>query len=755
MNTEYQNNYYRFKNPERKYAPYVFCSVTKETAIAEIEDFFKRCARARIHCIVPDIKTDAFELEHYRNRYKLFFKLAVKYSLKIAFNLDKRIEDYVVDRCYRMGQDISTVALIRDEYFCDRDEDVSVPLKNDSLCATLAYAPDTHETADLTPFISNGYIKWRAQYENWIVTQYYCRSVPDSGYADRLSYDSCIRMITDAFDLFKDIFYSEPTTVSALYYNDISFNAHNRTDWSPRINELVISKYGVDPSPYYTGFYNSTDATARHIKALVLECRAELLREGILKALMDFTNQKRIELKCVLLEPKLSACPFISGDALLNNAMSPCALLEKSYMYGVNSLKLAASSAYNFGQNTVNAELFRDYNKIDSDIIYRETANACARGMNCALIRAADCGKHIGDERISAAYSSFVTRVQAILRDGDHICDIALLYPIYSLYSKMYLYEDNTKRFEYPDTPVDTDYMTLISSIYTYSGHDLTIIHPEVFKNKASVSDGYLELKTQNTSEMFKIVVLPSSEMISVSSIVKLKSFFDHGGKIIATGSLPQLAFEYDPDGNNDRLVQETVEYIFGREATDKNVMKEYCYNANENGGEAFYLYFSRTAADGTNMTLGSTVFSAINHLNVPLDMYIPEMPRLESAGALNNPYPEFVKLHLNVVVPGGGMFAHLHKRYEGMDIYYFSNATNKYHDHMVYLKGALALEAWNPYDATVNPVEGEFVTYKGEVYTRFRLSLEPAQSIILASNFDDAVEKSFNAENIPQISIL
>lgn len=750
------NEYYRsFKAPDLKYAPYVFCTVNNNTTGNDIEDFFARCSSIRVACIIPDIKLKKFNLDDYRRIYSIFFRFSLSFDLKIAFNLDKHIEGYIVERCYREGNDISTIALARDEYFCDRDENVSVPLKVESPCSVLAYAPDSHETTDLAPFVSNGYITWKAQYENWIVTQYYCRSFPESGCADRLSYDASMLMISEAYALFDDIFSGDPSAISALYYNDISFNAHNRANWSPRLNDMVRLKYGVDPSPFYTGFYNSTDASAKHIKALIFECRAELLRQGILRALEDFSKEKGLELKCVLTEPKLSACAFMSGDALLNNTHSPCALLDKSYLYGANSLKLAASSAYNSGQNTVNAELFRDYNKIDFDIIYRETANACARGMNSALIRLSDCGLHKDDERLSEEYNGYITRVQSVLRDGDHVCDIALLYPIYSLYAKMHLYEDSTKRFEYPDTSVDIDYMTLISSISTYAGHDLTVIHPDVLANATSVSHGRLNLNVPGTEESFSIIVLPSTEMISVTSILKLREFYDNGGKVIATGYLPHMAFEYDTDGENDRTVQQTVEYIFGHEAANKSIMKEYCYNTNDNGGEAFYLYFSRTAADGTNMTRGSTVHSAINHFNIPLDMYVPEMPRLEVAGALNNPYPEFVRLHLNVVMPGGGMFAHIHKRQNGVDVYYFSNATNRRHDHVVYLRGALDPEAWNPHNASIQSISGEFVTFRGEIYTRFRLALEPAQSIIIVSDLESANEKLKKVKEIPQITII
>ena len=138
----------------------------------------------------------------------------------------------------------------------------------------------------------------------------------------------------------------------------------------------------------------------------------------------------------------------------------------------------------------------------------------------------------------------------------------------------------------------------------------------------------------------------------------------------------------------------------------------------NENGGEAYFLYFSRTAADGTNMVSSRQLSEALASFDIPYDIYLPGMPRFEATGALNNAYKEFVRLGLNTAIPGGGMLNHIHKKRGSTDIYYFSNTTEKDYEHTALLRGALSPEIWDPHTVTFSPAEFSYVKHNGEIYT-------------------------------------
>ena len=86
----------------------------------------------------------------------------------------------------------------------------------------------------------------------------------------------------------------------------------------------------------------------------------------------------------------------------------------------------------------------------------------------------------------------------------------------------------------------------------------------------------------------------------------------------------------------------------------------DYCHNKNENGGEAFFLYFSMTAADGTAMVDSRDIADALRSLGINFDVYLPDFPRYETSGALNNTYNEFVRLGLETV-----SYTHLLHRFQ------------------------------------------------------------------------------------------
>jgi hypothetical protein len=232
-----------------------------------------------------------------------------------------------------------------------------------------------------------------------------------------------------------------------------------------------------------------------------------------------------------------------------------------------------------------------------------------------------------------------------------------------------------------------------------------------------------------------------------------LKKFFDEGGKLLATGALPTKAFEYDQTGENDREVRAIIEHIFGKDACNPMLMRDYCLNRNENGGEAIFLYFNTTATDGTKMTRSSTVNEALNSFSLPFDIYLPAMPRLECTGALNSIFPEYRTIGLHRSFPGGGMLNHIHKQRDGRDIYYFSNTTQAPYNHHVLLRGAFDIEEWNPHSGEITARASKLFRYRGELYTDLRLTLAPCASLFFVgtprAEMDGEIEEISSIHNL------
>ena len=770
-NKEYNALREQFENPDSRYKLAVYFDAKQTDASDDAANFVRSCESRDIGWVIPriseDRRLDPGELEHFRRAYAKMLAVARERNLNVMFNIEGAIEDWILSRESARGENtMRSKILNRREFACSPDEDTKIKLPTGGvLMSVVAVNEYNGEIIDLRKFVTDeNTLVWHCPQGSWIVNAYVCADDMSRNYANVLNYKSSMMLLETAYGLFEDIFKGYTSKeLDVLAYSNLCFNTQNRRDWDPDFNRVFEKNYGFDPAPYYPMLFATTDAAAPHIKALMFDCRARMMRDGMVKALHDFAAKKKMSVLGSLAEPKLSACSFVNGDAMLNTQFAPGALYDRAYMYGTNSVKIAAGTAYNFGNDNVTCELFRDYYKISKRIMYNDMLNAYARGANIMVahmpkIEQETKGAPVPFVKSETApswqgeFAFFTSRTQALLRGGDHIADIALLYPIYHIHSKVTLYEDkNAEAFEYPSTPDNLDYMTVINSISTYAGHDLTVIHPDSMNDKVNVEGGKLILDNGKNKETFSVLVLPATPIISLNSARKILHFFNQGGKIIATGELPKMAFEYNGNKKADREVREIMDMVFGHDASDPNIMKSFCYNKNENGGEAYFLYFSRTAADGTNMVSSRQLSEALASFDIPYDIYLPGMPRFEATGALNNAYKEFVRLGLNTAIPGGGMLNHIHKKRGSTDIYYFSNTTEKDYEHTALLRGVLSPEIWDPHTVTFSPAEYSYVKHNGEIYTEIKLNLPHSKSLFIIS--DTEVNKPEIPSYIPVLN--
>ncbi len=741
-----------------------------------VEAYVEKCAQNGIGCLIPCLPaalTPSAEIpEQVRAFYEVLIQESEKRNVKVGFHLEP-----ILEQSFYMSPAAADIAhtrtrtLIRRQYFCDPKEQLYLQLRKGSSMSVMAYDDEHADAMDLRPYIEDNTISYTVPDGNWTVEEYICTDQPQYGEppihtCNILSYDHSMEFLTALLD-----YMGEPIraalgkTVTQLFVSDICFHAPNRRNWDENFNSVFEARFGFDPAPYYPSLYHFMGERDPHIKSLFMACRAEMLRSGLLAALKAFSDRHGLHLVTAMAEPKLPACSWLNGDTLADSVYSPCAVQEKAYLYGMNSTHLAASAADNYGSKYVPCELFRDYNKLTTDIVYKDAMNAFGHGANQLMA-------HWGSQPIEGnirrrksdrfrmdilgregkfTFPAFVSRVQTLLRGGSRVNDIAMLYPIYALHDKVYLYEAPAGgQFEYPNTPFSCNYMTVLNTVSTYAGQDITILHPEVVNSICTVEDGILYLKNSFQAQKFRVLILPGADMVSLENLRMVKKFYDEGGKIIATGTLPKFAFEYhvkdeqnDPNDflgmfeygtPNDREVRSISRHIFGGDAMNPSIIKEYFHNSNQNGGEAYYIPSHRTAADGTELTDCVTLNNILQSFRVPLDMYMPEMPRFECIGAFNNSVGEFIRLGLGDFVPGGGMISRIHKQRGDLDIYFFANTTDRdYHD-TVYLRGIHFLDCWDPHTGSTGRLPTHYVKYRDEIYTRTNLHVPADRAVFLIS---------------------
>ena len=753
----YEEKLHAFGAPGTEYRPmyyFEFPALDDAARAEKIKDAVATCKKAGCGTLIPRLARgtalpDMDAINTLREMYAVLLTTARDASLKVGFFLDRTFEKTVIGMMDDIGETaLHARTLECREYYCRPSESLDRRLHEGPILSIVAYSEAYGEVIDLRPFTKDGRLIWQVPQGNWVVREYFAPTEPHCRRTNYLSYEISYTYIRTVFGLFAEVFAPfMGNTLTTLAYAEIGFHGMNRRDWDESFNKIFIGRYGFDPAPYYPALFGYMGKDTIHYRAMMMTVRASMLEQGVLRALKDFSTVSGLALFGALTEPKLTACSFTVGDAMLASIHSPTALFDKACLYGTNSVKIMAGTAYGFDLPRVGCEFFRDYKETDCISLYKDAMNAFARGVN-------DAAFHLPEALTqNSEFCDFTTRVQEMLRGGKHVADIAMLYPIYDLHSRVTLYDSPTESFEYPETATSTNYMTLINAISFYAGHDLTVLHPTVMTERCRTEGGVLYLDNRINREQFRIVVLPAAEMISLANLRLLKKFYDEGGKILATGILPRMAFEYDEKGENDAEVCRLTREIFGKEATDKRVMRRYCHNKNEAGGEAIFLYFNATAVTGIHMVKSSTVNSALNTFAIPFDIYIPGMQRFEGTGALNAIYPEFHTVGLDRSFPDGGMVNHIHKASDEGDVFYFANTTDVAYNHHVLLRGAHTVTECNPHSGAVASPKSKLISYRGEVYTYLRLNLPARESLFfLTAPRDTTCEEIAKIDSITNL---
>jgi hypothetical protein len=459
-----------------------------------------------------------------------------------------------------------------------------------------------------------------------------------------------------------------------------------------------------------------------------------MLRDGFIAAAEGFANANGLSLFGTLSELKSTQCSPIMGDAMLNNTATPGAVLDMGYLYGINSVKLAAGAAFGRAKRDIFVELYKDYKECNVDIMMRDVAHAFARGANLPALHL-PTPTQSNQTQISRLLR-FTAAMRTCLKGGRQVSDIAVIYPIYYLHSCVNMYSADIEGFEYSDTPSDADYMSVINSICLCAGHDVTLLHPDVIARSAKAENDRLRLAGMSDEGGFRVVVLPSQRIASLACMRVIRDYFDAGGRIIATGQLPTRAFEYDPadPDKNDKEMLAISEHIFGKDALDASIMKTHCENNSPAGGRALYLYFSQTGIDGVSMVSSLDIRRALSAFKIGYDVFASQMPKYETIGALSASFNEYTRLGLHKHLPDGGMFCHIHKRIGSKDVYYFANTANRISHTPIFIRGAHIPLCYDPETGAKWNEEYEYVSVLGRVYTRFDIAMQPTTFLVVVT---------------------
>ena len=699
---------------------------------------FVRLARRGFSLVVPSLPTDYVYTEDFAKRYADWFATlshaAIETGLKLALHPQRPIERALCEPGDR------THMLSRREYYVEQHEHLCLKLCDKPTLSIIALDEEYTRIIDLRPYVHDNVLEYDVPDGNWIIEQYICTDTEQDGTQhpthNRLSRTAFISYLDRLYVLCGGV---QNTAIGAVYYHNLCFDSPNRRNWTQDFNEIFRVRFGFDPSPYYPVLFHNLGGGTEHIRALFMQCRAELLRSGISRALRDFAMAQHLEAIVIQAEPKAPACSWITGDALANQQYCAAARMDHAYLYGLNSLSLAASAAADSGQQRVICELFaRLSDAYTEQMALKETITVLGNGANTLIMNPTVM-------KMSRQFTEPVHRSLYLLTKGFSVCDVAMLYPIYALHTTPLMYEQPALDYEYPITPFTCDYMTLANSLTHYAGINLTMLHPETLQKHCQVREDQLFFENVKGNNGFRILILPATAMIRLDNLRTIAEFYDNGGIVIATGTLPDMAFEFLPEFEKDLLqyygaeyvtaydteVRELVKHIFGERACDKTVLTNRGFNSNAKGGRAYLLYPSATAADGTFMTASEEIMRLLYELRIPYDVIMPDMRRLENGGVFNLPLPEYRHVDTPEGVHRAGMMGHLHKINGTQHTHMLYNTTDTPYENTVYLRGALKPLLYNPQTGKVSRARRvKYAAYRGQIYTYLPVQI-PAHSAI------------------------
>lgn len=166
-------------------------------------------------------------------------------------------------------------------------------------------------------------------------------------------------------------------------------------------------------------------------------------------------------------------------------------------------------------------------------------------------------------------------RISYMNRIGNHVCHVALFYPITEQWANGFTGEVD-----------DRDY-NMVQEMLLDKQIDYDVINPESFLN-ADCSAGTIKIHEEN----YKVLVLPSINTITLESAKQLENFYDNGGVVIALNTIPFQSIR----GNNKELF--AIMYkIFGIQPNaagryydvEENTFNPYTTSVNKHGGKACF----------------------------------------------------------------------------------------------------------------------------------------------------------------------
>jgi len=584
------------------------------------------------------------------------------------------------------------------------------------LMGIVAMETSTLKRIDITANANNGILKWDVPSGKWKIMFFNCvaERSPIVDYLNPAYVQNFIKMVHETYySHFKDFF---GPVIGGTFFDEPSMFHANFRMWTELYNEKFKKKYGYSPVTLYPALWYDIGPGTWSARNTLFGFRAALFSEGFVKEVSDWSVAHGI-----------TATGHIAPEEVLVPANSSGDLM-KAFKYleipGIDKIgghrpaerfyKLISSAAYNWDKRLVMSETYGAMpdNKTPGDLSWNEIFSIAmdqyCKGINMLIPHAVwyDNTKVTYKPELShrnplysdslQLFTHFLSRLNLMLqKNGRHVADIAVIYPIASLLSEHYFDGkvgpsnvdgpvDPSNKY-YKDAIAQIDYVDVANWLTNVAGKDFTFLHPEVLDEKCRVDKGTLHLQNQINFEDYSVLIVPSCRTISVSNLKKIVDFYKKGGNVIFTTALPFKSAE----PGKDKIINRLIKMIF--HDTEEKSGK---IHSNDKGGKASFIAYP----NGQNLR--------------------------ETLSQMENTF--------DVTYPLNEDLRYIHKVIDNNNLYYFANIGNKNIETEVVLRVNINAEGWDPHTGKTKQLIIRSV--KSDIsdltLTCIKLNLKPFQSI-------------------------
>ena len=560
----------------------------------------------------------------------------------------------------------------------------------------------TKKRVELTKKTKEHRLRWNVPAGTWKIMVFMCvkDGYPSCDYLDPLAVEKFVEITHQAYyDKFSQHF---GTTIDSTFHDEPTlYRAGGRT-WTNMFNEKFEARYGFDPRPYYPALWYDIGPQTQAARNYLFGFRAQLYALGFPKVIQEWCDKHEIEATGHQDQEEVINPVSVSGDLMKCFKHQSIPGVDKigGNRPAERTYKIISSSAYNWDKTLVMSETYGAMGNLSWEAMYAVVMEQYTKGINMLIPHAVwyDDKNVVFKPELSyrspiygqslPEFNTYTARLNVMLQnDGRHVCDIAVLYPIATLQGSHYL--DGPLGFYKGGVAIpEADYMDVGELLIAEAGRDYTFIHPEVLDDNCTLDGNELTLQNRIHIGRFKVFVLPGQKTILWSNLKKIKKFYDGGGRVIATGTLPFKSAEFGHDAD----VVRTIEAMFG--AKEPGTSADYSLKANAHGGMAIRL----NGLSGTNLRKA---------LDKALDVYD-------------------VEFEINKVL------RYIHKIKDGRNIYLFANITKKTIDTHAGIRGRVQPEIWDPHTGEISKVECTHKVEAGTDVTVVRITLAPFKSVFI-----------------------